>query len=128
MQKMDTPEKTYTPEKTCLLGFDKVRFQPACLATETCLKIEILLLASLDMILFNKRITRALIRLRGCAGLSLCSLQTQKTSFLTSRLILHCPWASCYKSTHFRPMEFSIKPLSQFIIFKNILYMYTHVQ
>ena len=118
MQKMDTPEKTYTPEKTCLLGFHKVRFQPACLATEICLKIEILLLASLDMILFNKRITRVLIWLGGCAGLHLCCSQIPKTGFLTSRLILHCPWAGCSKSTYFRPMEFSIKQLSHLLYSK----------
>ena len=41
---------------------DKMRFKPVCSATE--------LVASLDMILFNKRITKALIKLRGCAGWS----------------------------------------------------------
>ena len=49
---------------------DKVRFKPISSATETILKIEILLAASLDMILSNKQITRALIRLRGWAGWS----------------------------------------------------------
>ena len=38
-------------EKTCLRGFQLGRTQPVCLATETTLKIEILLLASLDMTL-----------------------------------------------------------------------------
>ena len=33
-------------------------------------KIEISLVASLDMVLSNERITKALIRLRGCAGWS----------------------------------------------------------
>ena len=50
--------------------FDKVRFNAACSATETSLKIEILLLASLDIILSNKQITKALIRLRRCPGWS----------------------------------------------------------
>ena len=49
---------------------DKVRFKPACSATETSFKIEISLVSSLDMILSNKRITKALIRLRRCAGWS----------------------------------------------------------
>ena len=49
---------------------DKVRFKPACSATETSYKIEVSLVASLDILLSNKRITKALIRLRGCAGWS----------------------------------------------------------
>ena len=49
---------------------EKVRLKPVFSATETSWKIEISLLASLDMILSNKRITKALIRLRGCAGWS----------------------------------------------------------
>ena len=47
---------------------EKVRFKPACSATESSYKYEISLVASLDMILSNKRITKALIRLRRCAG------------------------------------------------------------
>ena len=49
---------------------DKTSFKPVSLATETIQKIEISLVASLDMILCNKRITKALIRLRGRAGWS----------------------------------------------------------
>ena len=49
---------------------DKGRLKPVSSATETSYKIGILLVASLDMILSNTRITKALIRLRGCAGLS----------------------------------------------------------
>ena len=45
---------------------DIVRFKSACSATETSQKIEILLVASLDIILSNKRKIKALIRLRGC--------------------------------------------------------------
>ena len=37
---------------------------------ETTWKIDISLVASLDMILSNKRITKAVIRLFGCAGWS----------------------------------------------------------
>ena len=49
---------------------DKLRFKPACSATETSWKVETSLAASLDMILSKKRITKMLIRLRGCAGWS----------------------------------------------------------
>ena len=45
---------------------DKARLKPVSIATETSQKDEILL----DMILSNKRITKALIRLRVCAGWS----------------------------------------------------------
>ena len=44
----------------------KARFNPA----RTSKKIENLLVASLDMLLSKKRITKALIRLRRCAGWS----------------------------------------------------------
>ena len=43
---------------------DKVRFKPACSATETSQKVEISLVASLDVILSKKRKIKALIRLR----------------------------------------------------------------
>ena len=49
---------------------EKARLKPVSLATETSYKIEVLLVASLDMILPKKRITKALIRLRGSAGWS----------------------------------------------------------
>ena len=47
---------------------DKPRFKPVSSATENSKKIEILLVASLDMILCKKGIIKALISLRGCAG------------------------------------------------------------
>ena len=47
---------------------NKTKLKPVSSATETTWKIEISFLASLDMILSNKRITKALIRLRGCAS------------------------------------------------------------
>ena len=40
---------------------DKVRFKPACSATETSSKIEIASVSSLHIILTKKRITKALI-------------------------------------------------------------------
>ena len=63
---------------------DTVRFKPACSAIETSKKIEILLVANLDMILVNKPITKVLIRLHGCAVLSapllFANLQRQVSS------------------------------------------------
>ena len=50
--------------------FEKARLKPVSSVTQTILKFEIPLVASLDMILSKKRITKALIRLRGCAGWS----------------------------------------------------------
>ena len=49
---------------------DKVRFKQTCSATETSKKIEISLVASLDIILASKQITKALIRLHTYAGWS----------------------------------------------------------
>ena len=49
---------------------DNVRFKAACSATETSQKSEVLLVASLDMVLYKARIAKALIRLRGCADWS----------------------------------------------------------
>ena len=49
---------------------DKARPKPVTSATETCKKIEISHMASLHLVLSKKQITKALIRLRGCAGWS----------------------------------------------------------
>ena len=49
---------------------DQVIHKPAYSATETSWNSEISLVACFDMILSNKSITKALIRLRGCAGWS----------------------------------------------------------
>ena len=49
---------------------DKASFKPVSSATETSYKIEISLVGSLHTVLSKKRITKALIRLRGCAGWS----------------------------------------------------------
>ena len=49
---------------------DKVRLKPVFAATETSKKIEFSLEVSNDIILSNQRITKVLIRLRGCAGWS----------------------------------------------------------
>ena len=68
-------------------GFPKkVKFKPACSATETIKKIEISLEASLGMILSNKQITKALISLcRLQTGLLLCCLQTTEDRFFSQR-------------------------------------------
>ena len=47
---------------------DKAILKSDSSATVTSLTIEISLVASLDIVLSNKRITKALISLRGCAG------------------------------------------------------------
>ena len=49
---------------------DRASLKVVSSATEISLKNEISLVASLDMILLKKRTTKALIRLRGCAGWS----------------------------------------------------------
>ena len=49
---------------------DKARLKPVSSATETSQRTEISPVASLDIIFFNKRITKALIVLRICAGWS----------------------------------------------------------
>ena len=61
---------------------DKMRLKPVSTATETSLKIEISLVASLDMVLSQKRITKALIRLRDAqAGLHPFFPQTSEDRF-----------------------------------------------
>ena len=57
-------------EKTCLHGKSHVRLKPTCSDTETRWKIKFLHEESLDILLSNKQITKALIRLRGCTGWS----------------------------------------------------------
>ena len=62
--------------KPVFRGSEKVRFKLTCSATETGYKIEISLVESLDIILFNKHITKALTRLCGCACWSAPALFT----------------------------------------------------
>ena len=57
--------KRFNASKPVFGVSDTVRLKPVSSATETSQKIENLLVARLDMILSNKRITKALIRLRG---------------------------------------------------------------
>ena len=67
---------------------DKVRFKPVSSATETGQKNEISFVASLDMVIFKTRITKTLIRLRGCAGWS-ASLLFEKPEDRFSRVKAH---------------------------------------
>ena len=48
----------------------QVRLKPACAATEASWRLEISAIESRDIILSKQRTTKALIRLRGCAGWS----------------------------------------------------------
>ena len=61
-----------TRQKPVLFFFDKARLKPVSLSTNTCWKIKISLVASLDtyMILSKTRITKALISMRGGGGWS----------------------------------------------------------
>ena len=64
-----TPKNIGLVARNSVFGvFDKVRYKPDCSATDMNEKFEISLVESLDTILSNKRITKALIRLRGCEG------------------------------------------------------------
>ena len=64
----------------------KASFKPGFLATETSYKIEISSVASLHMILSKKRITKALTRLRRCAGWSVPVLFAEPRR----QVISHC--------------------------------------
>ena len=62
---------TYGPRTKPVFGVvDKLELKPASKATETRYLIEISLVASLDIIVSKKRLTKALVSLRGCAGWS----------------------------------------------------------
>ena len=49
---------------------EKARLKPISSATDTSYKTEISHVANFDIVLYKTRITKALIRLRGCAGWS----------------------------------------------------------
>ena len=68
---------------------DKVRLKSVSSAKETSWILENLLVASLDMILSSKQITKALIRLRRCAGWSVPFVvrKPPKTGFLVLKPI-----------------------------------------
>ena len=54
--------------KPVFMVFDQVRHKLACSAIEASWSLEILVIASIGIILSKKRTTEVLIRLRGCAG------------------------------------------------------------
>ena len=60
----------WATRKPVFLVFDQVRLKPACATTEASWSLESLVLASIFIILSRQRKTKALIRLRGCAGWS----------------------------------------------------------
>ena len=57
-------------EKTCLQGKSHVRLKQTCSETETRWEIKILYYASLYILLSSKQLTKALIRLCKCTGVS----------------------------------------------------------
>ena len=67
---------------------DQPGHKPACAATEASLSLEISAIESWDIILSKQRTTKALIWLRGCAGLSAPLLFAyDMTHFLMARLM-----------------------------------------
>ena len=84
-----------TTKPVFVFFFDKVRFKLACSTTETSCKIESSLVASLYMVLSNKRITKVLIRLRRCAGWS-APLLFANTEDRFSHVDAHIMRAGCF--------------------------------
>ena len=61
---------SYVTRKPVFQVCDQLRLKPACSAAETSQGFEILAIASKGIILSKQQTTKALIRLRGCAGWS----------------------------------------------------------
>ena len=61
---------SHVTRKSVFVVFDQVRLKPACSATEASENHEIANIETIDFILSRQRTTKALIRLRGCAGRS----------------------------------------------------------
>ena len=59
-----------TPWENVFGSLDQARHKPACAATEASYSLEILVIESRDIILSKQQTTKALIRLRWCAGWS----------------------------------------------------------
>ena len=78
---------------------DTVRLKPVSLATETSWKIEISHVASLEIIFFNKWITKTLIRLWECAGWSAPVLFVNHRTQVFCRVEAHLSWM---KKAHFK--------------------------
>ena len=100
--------QTYRPwgDKACLQGFRQNEPQTILLSY----KIGILLVVSLNMILFNKRITKALIRLHGCTGWS-------------TPLLFANPWRQVFS----RRGPHVPKTLFQFQVFQHLRKCHLHI-
>ena len=85
---------------------DKASSKPVSSATETTQKNEILLVASLDMLLSKTRITKALIRLHGCAGWSAPVLFANPSRQVFSR---QGPNKACFTCSRSRESNFELE-------------------
>ena len=65
---------------------DQVTLKPACSVTEASIRLEIFVTVTRDITLFRQRTTKALIRLRGCAGWSVPLLFAYVIRHVFSRL------------------------------------------
>ena len=83
---------------------DKARLKPVCSTTETSKRIAISLVASIDVIVFKKRITKALTSLRGCAGWSAPLLfETPRRRVFSRRGLILSKMRHVYKKEPFSP-------------------------
>ena len=85
---------------------DKVMLRPACSDRETSKNVEVMYEASLVIVLGRKRITNALIRLRGCAGWSVLLL------FACIKISLSRDWA------HMKTVQ--LEQISYFVLVANL--------
>ena len=69
-------------ENVSLRVCDQLRFKPACSASEASYRLDISDLETRNIILSKERTTKALIRLRGCAGWSVPLLFAYDDTFL----------------------------------------------
>ena len=76
--------------KRVFRSFRPGQTQTGLLSYRTSMRLEILVTETRDFTLSRQRTTKALIRLRGCAGWSVPLLFTYKTRFLMARLT--CTW------------------------------------
>ena len=106
---------------------DKVRFKPACLATKTSKTTENELVASLAMILSDKQITKALIRLRGCAGFSAPLLfANPRRQFSRAEAHISSDF-SCISPSFNIPLNLNRNTLSV-TINDSLVYLFSHFQ
>ena len=65
---VDADQKSLVTRKPVFGVCDQVRHKPGCAATEAGWRLEILDIETLGIVLSRQQTTKALIRLRGCAG------------------------------------------------------------